>query len=249
LGLYIVLFVFSIYTLAHRAPPGRLVLLVSASTMFLLGTFATAFAVAYTTFEFLVDNNADALSAAEDIRLAINSVVVDLLLLYRCYIIWGSNKKIIILPAILVPIPFVLLGSNGTEFLAFTQGRFLNVEFDPRVPYIVMMGTTLFLMLLTAGRIWYLRREAYIVGCGRFRKRYDFAIAIILESGAVYCVSLIIWVVSVSVMVNYSESPAAIIFEQVASALFRQTMNMAPTLLLVRVGLTHYRLKTDTMDV
>ncbi|KAF7328431.1 hypothetical protein MVEN_02559000 [Mycena venus] len=136
-GLYIVLFIFSIYTLTHRTPPGRLILLVATSAMFLLSTSATALAVAVAGVALQGQLNIStakkhipsgdlkalvALVATEDIRLAINNVVVDLLLLYRCYIIWGSNKKVVILPAILIPILLILLGTSGLESIGSLEG-------------------------------------------------------------------------------------------------------------------------------
>ncbi|KAJ7925062.1 hypothetical protein B0H13DRAFT_1863427 [Mycena leptocephala] len=77
--------------------------------------------------------------------------------LYRCYIIWGSKKKVLILPA---------LCSLAT----------------------------------VAGRIWYKGRETQIVLGPTFRKKYNTAAALVLESGALYCFCLIPWAASQFIM-------------------------------------------------
>ncbi|KAJ7909738.1 hypothetical protein B0H13DRAFT_1877439 [Mycena leptocephala] len=93
---------------------------------------------------------------------------------------------------------------------------------DARIPFIMMMAANLLLMSLTAGRIWYTRRAAEIVGCGSFRKRYNVAMAMIHQN---------------------------LIYTGAAGGFLIQTMsisqNIAPTLILVRVGLAHCRWKAD----
>jgi hypothetical protein len=71
-------------------------------------------------------------------------------------------------------------------------------------------------MIALAGRIWYIGRQAQIVTGQRFRQRYDTAVAIMyvnsavplntyfmahsrrLESGLLYCLCAIIYVISAS---------------------------------------------------
>ncbi|KAF7333720.1 hypothetical protein MVEN_02328400 [Mycena venus] len=248
---------------AALPPPGRRVLLIAASAMFLLGTVAIVIAVAEAVISLQMEKAAVqgshelstltryelGLEVTEIIRLAINSVVADLLLLYRCYIIWGSNKKVVIIPAILILIPLVLFVVGQIQVLSGSAPSSVQAAVDIRTPFLIMMGTNVLLMLLTAGRICYTRRDAVVLGCGSFRRRYDVAIAMILESGSIYCFSVILFVIcqtlDIRQALGLTASDSLIVFTGISSGFLRQTMNIAPTLILVRVGLTHCRWKPD----
>ncbi|KAJ7877923.1 hypothetical protein B0H14DRAFT_2712101, partial [Mycena olivaceomarginata] len=68
------------------------------------------------------------------------------------------------------------------------------------VPAGMAGATNIVLTCLTAGRIWYIRREVQtLTGWRAFRKRYNTASAIILESGVLYILHVIIYVISTSV--------------------------------------------------
>ncbi|KAJ7111269.1 hypothetical protein C8R44DRAFT_799233 [Mycena epipterygia] len=106
--------------------------------------------------------------------------------------------------------------------------------FDLRTPYILGTVTNVILVALTAGRILWIRRETFYVGLDdKFRNRYNIAVVIVLESGAVYCMYGILLVIVMSL------KPIPMIFEGVAAGLARQIINIAPTLTIVRVGLGH----------
>ncbi|KAJ7834199.1 hypothetical protein B0H14DRAFT_2798661 [Mycena olivaceomarginata] len=90
-------------------------------------------------------------------------------------------------------------------------------------------------MCLTAGRIWYIRREVQkLTGQRPLRQRYGTAVAIILESGILYCLCVIIYVISIS---TKQSSVFGTIFNGVAWGLVQVGVNIVPTLILVRVGL------------
>ncbi|KAJ7673542.1 hypothetical protein B0H17DRAFT_1183205 [Mycena rosella] len=221
--LYLILFIFSIHTLAHRSPAGRRFLLVTTSAMFLLGTAAAVISVVETGT--IVQLNKELflrstdlprqnslirlcshLNLAEDVLLETRNFLADLIFLYRCYIMWGSDKRIVILPGIFMVATVVV-------------GCISAIGWD------------------TLGRIWYIRHEAYIVNGTTFRKRYDTAIAMILESGSIYCVGIILWIISRS-LPNQSDSSTQI-FTGFTEGLVEQGVNIVPTLILVRVGMGH----------
>ncbi|KAJ7914548.1 hypothetical protein B0H13DRAFT_433806 [Mycena leptocephala] len=115
-GLYIVLFILAIRAITQRNPPRRRTLLAVTSVMFFLGTceaVATVALIGITMrlFKEVVQESSDplhllrvlnVLRLTEIVRATLNIVVTDLLYLYRCYIIWDSRKKVLILPALCI---------------------------------------------------------------------------------------------------------------------------------------------------
>ncbi|KAJ7673537.1 hypothetical protein B0H17DRAFT_169323 [Mycena rosella] len=120
---------------------------------------------------------------------------------------------------------------------AATSGQVPHV--DIRIPFILGAATNVILIFLTVGRIWYIRHEAYIINGTTFRKRYDTVIAMILESGSIYCVCIILWVIARSLRNQFDSSTK--IFMGLADGLVDQGVNIAPTLILVRVGMGHFQ--------
>ncbi|KAJ7272281.1 hypothetical protein C8J57DRAFT_279925 [Mycena rebaudengoi] len=243
---YVVLFLYSIHTLRRRSPAARQVLLVAAWIMFLLGTCGALIAiisasVAMRMIYLLVQGSTKtsvhlinvyhALALTQDVILAINNLVTDLVFLYRCYVIWGSHRKIIVLPAILILATVAVGCISGLGYYGIIK---LGVSVDPRVPFSMGAATNVLLMCLTAGRIWYIRREDKIATGQRFRKQYDTAVAIIMESGLLYCVCAIIYVISATLNTG---TAFGTIFIGVGWGLVQLGVNIVPTLILVRVGM------------
>ncbi|KAJ7468056.1 hypothetical protein FB451DRAFT_1257931 [Mycena latifolia] len=240
-ALYVVLVAFSIYTIAHRNPAGRRFLLVTASAMFLLGTLnavlsVLAAGIAIQVTKELIQGSADllrlvrlyeTLNLTVDILVVANNFVADLVFLYRCYVIWESKKMVLILPGLSM---FATLVAGFISSFGVDSPTLVKIPFiDIRIPYIMGATTNVVLMCLTAGRIWYKRHEAHIINGTTFRKKYDTAIAMILESGAIYCFIGILAVISLS--------------------LGNDSSNIVPTLILVRVGLAHFQWKQDTTSI
>ncbi|KAJ7910004.1 hypothetical protein B0H13DRAFT_2329811 [Mycena leptocephala] len=125
-----------------------------------------------------------------------------------------------------------IVGSvTGLEFAGLIT---LNSSIDPRVP--VSMGgiTNILLTCLTAGRIWHIRRETKPLTGKSSQKRFDTAIAIIFESGVLYSLCVIIYVISTSIN---NGSASGTVFNGVAWAMAQIGVNIVPTLILVRVGM------------
>ncbi|KAJ7468055.1 hypothetical protein FB451DRAFT_1369109, partial [Mycena latifolia] len=252
-ALYAVLFIFSVYTLAHRNPAGRCFLLLTASAMSLLGALSMVVSVltARIMIQFnkeLVEGSADlshlklyvALQLTSSMLLVTNNLVADLVFLYRCYIIWGSKKSVLLVPGLSMLATLVVgcISSIG----------WYSPNLDPRIPYIMAVGTNVLFICLTAGRIWYKRHEAHIVNCTTFRKRYETVITMILESGALYCLSMILQVISLS-FVNNIESSTGAILGGFTNGLVSQAVNIVPTLILVRAGMDRFQWKQDATSI
>ncbi|KAJ7207901.1 hypothetical protein GGX14DRAFT_114489 [Mycena pura] len=238
-GIYINLFILAIYTLSRRKTAGKKVLLVACWTMFILGTTQIILllfgaAINIPILQELVDASNfgpapvkakswkhywDWLYKAEAGVLIFNNLVTDLLFLYRCYKIWGPRKKVVIFPAILV---------LSATALTFVQPPLELRAVYRRGLYAMFTVTSLVLMGLTAGRIWWMQREASHVQIDVddiFRNR---PIVLILESGALYCVCVILLMIF---------SPNQFAYQILLSV--TSQINIAPTLIVVRVGLGH----------
>ncbi|KAJ6594743.1 hypothetical protein B0H19DRAFT_1096610 [Mycena capillaripes] len=95
----------------------------------------------------------------------------------------------------------------------------------------MVLLTNVVLTVLAAGRIWWMRRDACIVLESAHVRKYNAAIAIILESGAIYCLAIIIYLIAVSVATSNNSLVSAIV-----GAAMPQIMNIVPTLIIVRTG-------------
>ncbi|KAJ7510723.1 hypothetical protein B0H11DRAFT_1955915 [Mycena galericulata] len=163
------------------------------------------------------------LYALEDILLVTNKST------YRCFAIWGRDLRVVILPMIMV------LATTVMGYVCAYQDDYSSAGpyVDFRIAFLMSVLTNTVLMALTAGRIWWIRRDASILSDSAGVRRYTTVIAIILESGAIYCVCVIIYVVVISVLNPGNFTPLVDIFR----GAIPQIMNIAPTLIIVRVGL------------
>ncbi|KAJ7210909.1 hypothetical protein GGX14DRAFT_450438, partial [Mycena pura] len=231
-GLYIVLFISAIRALAQRNPPRRRALLLTTSFMFFLGTcgalvIVAMAGVAIRIIKGVVQQSSDlvhltvvlrVLQLTDVVRVTLNNAVTDLLFLYPCYMIWGSKKKVLIVPALCI-LATVVLSVVVWLRKPDSHGGYL---IDTKPPFIMSLGTNLLLMFLTAGRIWYKGRETTTILGPKFRTKYNAAIALILESGAMYCLCLVLWIASLPTLNSTTEFAA--LFSGITAGLVSQTV-------------------------
>ncbi|KAJ6458055.1 hypothetical protein C8R47DRAFT_1163721 [Mycena vitilis] len=167
-----------------------------------------------------------ALHIAQDGIFGLNNLVADSLFMHRCYRIWGSQWKVLIVPGIL------MVSTFGAGIFAVVEANHLSYSGHPfqTLPY--MMGTTtnLVLTILTAGRIWWIRRDTLRIGPtpnSWIQHRSSRVITMILESGALYCAAGILLI---------SSYPLGLPF-LVIQAASMHLVNIAPTIIIIRVGL------------
>ncbi|KAJ7438406.1 hypothetical protein B0H11DRAFT_2254695 [Mycena galericulata] len=222
-ALYVVLFIFSLYTLHQRKPAALKFLRVTSWLTFVLATCGILIVITTTGISMRMNY-------LLDVILALNNLVTDLLLLYRCYVIWGSRRRILVVPGLMMLATVVVA---CVTVLGYYHLIILSLDIDTRVPFIMGGATTILLTCLTGGRIWYIRREGRLLAQRMPRRLYDTAVAVILESGLLYCLCVIIYVISVSV----PSSASTTIFNGVSWGLVQVGVNIVPTLIVVRVGL------------
>ncbi|KAJ7723081.1 hypothetical protein B0H16DRAFT_1737442 [Mycena metata] len=213
-GVLLVLLSMVAYLFFHRTGAGRkgstyalLFWQWSASVLQLKGTWgATNVARLYLDFYNL-----------GDLFLVTNNAVTDSLFIYRCYIVWGG----------------ILGYISACEY----DYIFPKSYVDYRISFGELNCPSLCGPLegmwnyLTAGRVWWIRRDAALVLGAACVRRYNTVIAIILESGALYCFSIVLFMVFTSLSSEDSVIPTALFRGAMA-----QIMNIAPALTIVPVG-------------
>ncbi|KAJ7142723.1 hypothetical protein C8R44DRAFT_761012 [Mycena epipterygia] len=209
----------------------------STISLFILGTVHCALQLATTILyvKLLVDTDFDLevyislMETASGIYVTSN-VIADSIFIFRCYAIWGCRRNIVILPIILTLAVAGLGYSNVQNNLATDFGEVGFLLFISSVA--TSLFTTFILMGLTVGRIWWLAREARHVMGRKVADRYYTACAMILESGALYCLGGIVFLVVGLTSANTVTS--SLIFP---GAVLAQLVGIAPTIIAVRVGL------------
>ncbi|KAJ7222004.1 hypothetical protein C8J57DRAFT_1392322 [Mycena rebaudengoi] len=242
-GILLVLFVNTTYLLHTRIRTSRGWFVAATCTMGLFAALHLALQITMTVLTwrvFYLGVQGDATRAfgaltrgaivdyVADYLLIANNLVADSIFIYRCYVIWGRNLKVVIIPAISL-VASTVIGSVGAPKRDAEVG--LDHD-DYRLAFGMIILTNLTLMALTAGRIWWIRRDVVTVLEPSVMRTYDTVIAIILESGAIYCISIILYLIA-AVRLNKQDSLPAI---SVFRAAIPQILNIAPILIIVRVG-------------
>ncbi|KAJ7763903.1 hypothetical protein B0H14DRAFT_3510555 [Mycena olivaceomarginata] len=160
------------------------------------------------------------------------SALTDSLFIYRCYVVWGRTLSIIFLPIAML-VTTTVLGFITTVRFADYQ---FNSEFNPTIfaSFAMSVLTNCTLTALTAGRMWWVGREVRRVSNLPGTRSYNTAVVMILESGSLYSVCVIALVVSGAFLPN----PSATVVNNVLTGAMPQVVNIVPTLIAVRVGLS-----------
>ncbi|KAJ7142752.1 hypothetical protein C8R44DRAFT_761042 [Mycena epipterygia] len=237
-GVYLVMFGFYLHVLRTHGMTKHRFLTVSTISLFILGTAHCALELAITILHvraqtddnpsiiFVINAEVKVSQAASAIYVTSN-VIADSIFIFRCYAIWGFRRNIIILPTILT------LGVAGLGYSNFIMdvgnghldGDSLFLIFSVSTSLI----TTFVLMGLTVGRIWWLARSARHMMGRKVVNKYYTVCAMILESGALYCIGGICFII----LAIHILLPDSIL----SGAVLGQLVGIAPTIITVRVGL------------
>ncbi|KAK7036656.1 hypothetical protein VNI00_011589 [Paramarasmius palmivorus] len=162
---------------------------------------------------------------------ATNTAVADALLVYRLYIVWNFSVKMAIGPLIL------LLATTGCAFRAVWGFSNIKQGGDTYVADVYTWGIAGFTLSLLhnlvvtgliAGRIWWCGSRMSATLGRKHARKYDRAMAIIVESGAIYSFCVFV------VLVTYATKTNGVYIALNAVA---QIMGLNPILIIVRVGL------------
>ncbi|ESK87747.1 hypothetical protein Moror_11284 [Moniliophthora roreri MCA 2997] len=248
-GFYILLFGMSIHLLRRRKPEdvqpnfylvcsGALFVL---TTVLIVGTTILKYDFAMMDFE-LVDE--DSVTTAINVCYGIYNVlppfaniVADAILIHRCYLIWGSRKRVaipLIVLSTVTNVPYIVgcvmvLVSEISPALGGHSSTFWeNGQTTLGASQVMSAIFNMILTLLTAGRIWWIDRQARIHGITAGDKILHSVSRIILESGVLYPIVIIIGLVLENTL-----EPMPLDFLPVLT-LFAA---IAPTLVIVRARL------------
>ncbi|KAJ7214109.1 hypothetical protein GGX14DRAFT_542332 [Mycena pura] len=213
-GIYINLFILAIYTLSRQnKTAGKNVLLLACGTMFVLGTTQTILWVWSGAV------NISILQELVDTGAHLDQADFVEKSLYRCYKIWGSRKMAVLLPATLI---LTTVGVTVASTVLLPRG---TLDVLIRITFGLGVATNLVLMSLTGNSI----DTPYCLWLKKLSGSDMVAAA--LESGALYGLCSI-------VLVIFGRNEDLGVYPIIAGA-SSQIMNIAPTLIMVRVGLGH----------
>ncbi|KAJ7101435.1 hypothetical protein B0H15DRAFT_756419, partial [Mycena belliarum] len=238
-GIYLILFGIAIAVLTRRRPANkesRLPMLAVTCWMFSLCTvhFALNFNNVYNGLMVHPRPHIAAetkLLAGADMLFSITDWCSQLILIYRCYLVWGKSIWVIILPLIMsfatVACGIALIG------LVLTINPTAPVAPAALVP-VGTAGFSLSLCLnfivsaLIIGRIWHISRENRVQGVALTDSSIQRAMGIVVEAGLLFLAAQFVFVVLFAIA-----HPAQAAVEPVAT----QVYGISPTLIIVRVGL------------
>ncbi|KAJ6541781.1 hypothetical protein B0H19DRAFT_1174632 [Mycena capillaripes] len=245
-GILLVLVAFAV-NLLWRRQAGARVLLISTAVMFVFATVQfgarlQATVKAFDVFYLAVQGefspqSARARDAAaqnlafnflEDVLLVTNNAFTDGVLIYRCFLIWGSNYYVIIAPSLMLLLTSIL------SYISAYEGDYPSAagpSIDLRIGFALSVLTNIVLVGLTAGRILHTRRVARRAGMRTDVRRFNTAVAMVLESGAILCA----WVVVYVILRSISPPTTWRVFRGGLAML----LNIVPTMIIVRIGLGH----------
>lgn len=236
-GLYVALFGTCMHILLRNRRSLQKLILVGIVTMFLLAAADVVWGILNMHFFILPKQNAGLETRDDDddddddgpeipakvlqykfLLYITSNIVADLLLIYRCHCLWNNNKRIIILPCLL------LLGGSVCGYL------FVGLS-DDAYPFRALLSVFLFSTLalnwvvtsLMAGRIWWIARQTQGLVGPKLTKKYRTAMAIFIESGLIYSIYVILDVVLHALLLD--------------SGLV-QIVGLVPTLIIVQTGLS-----------
>ncbi|KAJ7692921.1 hypothetical protein B0H17DRAFT_1179207 [Mycena rosella] len=235
-GIYVVLFCSCIRALRTCRIPHRRLLLAAVSVIFVCCTLHAALQLvnAAELMTSLLHHSKLAARRWDQVNIVMgalyvtSNLIADSIFIYRCYGIWNFRKRIICVPIVLLIatgcLGYASVIMCGLEGLA----EFLFVTWLFPLSVIFTLMTNAMLMALTAGRIWWIARGARAIMGPAVVRRYRTVIAIILESGVLYCTPGLLYLIFLAV------SPASTV---VIFAALAQVVGIAPTIIVVRVGL------------
>ncbi|KAJ6478200.1 hypothetical protein C8R45DRAFT_1006760 [Mycena sanguinolenta] len=216
-GIYLVLFCICVYILLHRPHTrANTFLLVTAIALFTLSSILTVLNLVLGAAEIDDIDGIPSDSIQNAAIYGLNNSIADGLVIYRCFVIWERKWRVIIVPIIMLIISTIY----GLDF-----------TLSPYPFFGLTLATNVLVTALTAGRIWWICRQSRAYLNTSEQRRYTSSVTILVESGVLYSVALLTYLIVISIpnLINTLGEPIL--------QMLTQVMGIAPTLIIVRVGL------------
>ncbi|KAJ7225112.1 hypothetical protein B0H12DRAFT_1328733 [Mycena haematopus] len=237
-GIHVILFGIAVSLLLRKAPKGASIrpLFTISCLLFCLSTvhYAINFNNVYTSTmvhprpHIAAETN---LLVGADTIFILSDFLSQLILIYRCYLVWNKNPWVVILPIV------VAFGAASCGFAVI--GLVLSI--DPTAPQapadIVPFGDASFAMslilnffssTLIVGRIWWLARDHDVAGISRSKGLVRQATGVIIESGLLFLATQFVFVILFAIA-----HPAQALVEPMAVQIYA----ISPLLIVVRIGM------------
>jgi hypothetical protein len=163
-----------------------------------------------------------------------NNFIADLLLLYRCYVVWNKQKLPVALASLLVIVDTVWgWVGEGTPIFALTA------RFAP-VFYWSVFATNVLMTAATAARIYWISRSVTPLLKDRGGlNRYQIAVAILVESAAIYSACLL------ALVLSFQDTEKRFIL----GCVVMRMVAVMPTLMVVQVGLSQTKRNESILPI
>ncbi|THU83431.1 hypothetical protein K435DRAFT_807520 [Dendrothele bispora CBS 962.96] len=256
-GVYVVLFVICVYIMTHKKGCVRKMQLIAIVALFVIATLGfissciqanlgIKYDIASGSFqgflftESLIKASLHFQTFSIPGLITKPSVIADIVLIHRCYKIWGAKKKIIIFPVFISIINNVTEAFQVTKFIKELQADHTLLEIEAIIFYTstsflaVNFLTNLVIPLMiefddlsSAGRIWWIGRQVSKVLPTRRFNLTRHIMAVCLESGIMYPLTLIPALV-LSILPFGLLSPSGVDL----TAILIQVVGIAPTFII-----------------
>ncbi|TFK69995.1 hypothetical protein BDN72DRAFT_839606 [Pluteus cervinus] len=177
-GIYLGLCLLCVYLLLSRRTSIGYIFLTSAFVLFCFATGSITYSYVL-LFRYILNGSLTFRQLyPKGIVYVVCNAISDSILLYRCYIIWNHNRRVVIVPAILL----VVITGCGIAFDGTTMELFRWADI-----YLSMaIGFNILVTSLTAGRIWWTIRNVrdthFLQSSNRSQQLFIF----LVETGLIY---------------------------------------------------------------
>ncbi|KAJ3882100.1 hypothetical protein F5051DRAFT_395541 [Lentinula edodes] len=234
-GIFIVLFSLSIHLFQQKFAPGRLYIIATVF-FFLLATVSIILDLVLTCYTWGVAYSAEAaVQAVLESLFLIAGIFSDVMLIHRCYRLWNSRKRVIILPILGVLGCFIfwlvtiIKGGASSRFEGIALADSLKVVI--LIYIFATMVQNLYLSGMIAGRIWWLNRRFKKLFASRRGQKF---LGPILESASLTPIFLSVWLflnLSIVGLADYG------LENIIRPCTLTQVVGIASTMIIVRIGL------------
>jgi len=155
------------------------------------------------------------------------------LLAYRCYIIWGKNRLIMILPVLMYLTTIAFSVVAGYELLQPNDTFFTEARLPFTVPlYSIGIALNILLTSMIGGKIFWARWKFRDIIGARNSKIYTSITSMLVESAALYCGTAIL------AMANFCSSPDSnsFNFQNISFPINAMSMTISQILIVSKVA-------------